>query len=337
MDQSDTERAVTRRGVLRAGAGATAGLVLAQASSPVAAQNDAYGGYLSEEGTWGGVTTDGTGRTAVTVDVGAEGNGNFFAFSPAALVVDPGTTVRWRWTGDGGGHNVVSEDEVFNSGDPVTEAGAEFEYTFGDDETGVYQYFCNPHKSSQMKGVVVVGEENVETETEPLLTSPQPSLGGFMDNANDFGGVEDFRGADEVRVAVGAGDGISFDPPALHVDDGTTVVWEWTGEGGRHNVVAENGEFDSGEPVSEEGTTFEHTFEAVGEEGSASENVHNYVCEPHEQAGMLGSVVVGDNYPTGDTAPAPFRVGAVWGGAAAFGLVSFLGLVGYRELTEDHE
>ena len=54
--------------------------------------------------------------------------------------------------------------------------------------------------------------------------------------------------------------------------------------GGNHNVVAEHGTFDSGETVSEEGTTFEHTFEEAG--------TYTYVCTPHKTVGMKGAIHV---------------------------------------------
>jgi hypothetical protein len=66
------------------------------------------------------------------------------------------------------------------------------------------------------------------------------------------------------------------------------TVWEWTGQGGAHNVVAENGAFDSGEPVGEEGTTFEYTFADAGEG-----DVFRYACSPHRGVGMKGAVAVG--------------------------------------------
>lgn len=182
MKPMETERAVSRRGLLRAGAGAVAGTALVGAGGTVTAQMDAYGGYLSEEGTWGGTTTDGTGLEQVSVDVGAEGNGQNFAYAPAALLVDPGTTVTWEWTGAGGAHNVVHDtdagvgpdEEVFNSGSPVDSAEETFEYTF--EGEGVYPYVCIPHESLQMKGVVVVGEDNAETDLVELETGDGDSF-----------------------------------------------------------------------------------------------------------------------------------------------------------------
>ena len=56
---------------------------------------------------------------------------------------------------------------------------------------------------------------------------------------------------------------LAFSPAAIQVDSGTTVTWEWTGEGGAHNVVHEDGEFES-DLQEEDGATFEHTFEEEG-------------------------------------------------------------------------
>jgi len=110
--------------------------------------------YLAETSNYDGTVTDRTGRSRVTVAVGAQGNGGGFAFGPAAVRVDTGTTVVWQWTGEGGQHNVVAEDETFDSGDPVARSDATFEYTFG--ESGTWLYYCSPHKALEMKGAVVV-------------------------------------------------------------------------------------------------------------------------------------------------------------------------------------
>lgn len=107
---------------------------------------------------------------------------------------------------------------------------------------------------------------------------------GWFDDVSNYDGVTDESGSDQVTVAVGAegnGGGFGFDPAAVRVDSGTTVVWEWVG--GSHNVVAEDGSFGS-EMSSESGYTFEHTFEESG--------TYKYVCEPHERMGMKGAVVV---------------------------------------------
>ena len=113
--------------------------------------------------------------------------------------------------------------------------------------------------------------------------SEEPDYSGWLDGANNYEQTVDATGQDQVTVSVGAGDGLSFGPAAVAVSPGTTVVWEWTGEGGGHNVSAESGAFES-DTSQESGNTFEHTFEETG--------VHEYVCTPHKSVGMKGAVVV---------------------------------------------
>lgn len=109
-------------------------------------------------------------------------------------------------------------------------------------------------------------------------------FGGWFDDANNYDGLHDFTGEDEVSVDVGAGsDGFAYDPAAIKVDIGTTVVWEWTGDGGAHDVATEDGSFES-ELTDEQGATFEHTFEEAG--------TYEYFCTPHVDLGMKGAVVV---------------------------------------------
>jgi len=116
----------------------------------------------------------------------------------------------------------------------------------------------------------------------------EPDWGGFLDGID--GGYEDARGQDEVTVEVGASgnDGnLAYSPAGLWIDPGTTVVFEWTGQGGEHNVVARSGPADlDSELLEAEGETYEHTFEEEG--------ITEYVCTPHENLGMVGAVAVGD-------------------------------------------
>ncbi len=111
---------------------------------------------------------------------------------------------------------------------------------------------------------------------------------------------------DTVRVEMS--DDLVFDPDAIEISPGTSVVWETVGSVG-HSVTAyedelpdgaeyfASGGFDSeeaardaysvGDPDSgdvPEGETYEHTFETTGE--------YEYFCIPHESAGMVGTVTV---------------------------------------------
>lgn len=111
--------------------------------------------------------------------------------------------------------------------------------------------------------------------------------GDWFDDVDNYDGAVDRSGQSETRVDVGAEDGLAFAPAAIEVDPGTTVVWEWTGRGGGHNVVERDGAFES--PLLQaEGETWSYTFEEVG--------VFPYLCEPHRTLGMKGGVdVVGES------------------------------------------
>lgn len=102
-----------------------------------------------------GTVKDMTGKSEVTVKVGAKGNGGDFAFAPPAMTISSGTTIRWEWTGNGGDHNVEStgsSDFDFKSGPPMTTGS----YKKSFDSAGVGLYFCSPHKGLGMKGGFVV-------------------------------------------------------------------------------------------------------------------------------------------------------------------------------------
>ena len=105
----------------------------------------------------------------------------------------------------------------------------------------------------------------------------------------------------EVR-AVMSKDGaeVYFDPVGLHIEPGDTV--RWIQVNGYHSVTAyhpANGDhelriperakpWDSGMLLAEypaKGSTFEHRFTVPG--------VYDYLCIPHEAAGMVGRIVVG--------------------------------------------
>jgi len=125
----------------------------------------------------------------------------------------------------------------------------------------------------------------------------QPDFGDWFEDVGNYNGeVVDLRGEADPQVSVGVeanGGAFGFGPLAVHVENGATLTWTWTGEGCPHNVVEQEGVFDSGEPGCEPVGPFEYTFEEDG--------IYRYICEPHEQLGMKGAVVVGSDYPTVDT------------------------------------
>ncbi|WP_336325676.1 halocyanin domain-containing protein [Halovenus sp. HT40] len=102
------------------------------------------------------------------------------------------------------------------------------------------------------------------------------------------GSAVDETGSSSVSVDVGGGsDGLAFDPPAVIVSPGTEVTWEWTGNGGAHNVVSADSaatSFDSGSAQQGSDITFSKTFESAGN--------NPYYCTPHQSVGMHGAIIV---------------------------------------------
>lgn len=127
-------------------------------------------------------------------------------------------------------------------------------------------------------------EEETAAETED---GAQAAVSEYLASTSNYDGeILDETGNETVTVEVGSsanGGNFGFAPAAIRVDSGTTVRWVWTGEGGQHNVVDEDGAYES-ELVADEGHEFEHTFEESG--------TSLYFCEPHKTLGMKGAVVV---------------------------------------------
>jgi halocyanin-like protein len=157
-DDSGATRHANRRRVLLAGAAAVGGLAAVAGCTGGGGDDDRdpqqqVDDYLSNDDTYDGNIEDRTDESSPTVAVGAEGNGNNFAYAPSAIRVATGTTVTWEWTGLGSRHNVVHENGAFDSR-LVAEEGHTYQYTF--ESEGVFRYYCSPHETAGMKGAVVV-------------------------------------------------------------------------------------------------------------------------------------------------------------------------------------
>lgn len=124
--------------------------------------------------------------------------------------------------------------------------------------------------------------EGIPLEVHEYLTADDVGANGYDRE------MVDETGEDQITIMNGAGAGFAFDPVLVNIDPGTEVTWEWTGEGGAHNVESTQGpvEFSSGDAVVEEGHTWSFTFE---EEGN-----YFYHCAPHTGSGMHGAIVVGE-------------------------------------------
>lgn len=139
-------------------------------------------------------------------------------------------------------------------------------------------------------------EEGTPTPTPTDTPERTPTQDGTPTN-----GTETTDGADDGTSTVAMitdGNEYYFDPIGLFVEQGATVTW--TNESGAHSSTAYqdgNGSaettripedavaWDSG-TLSEEGATFEHTFETTG--------TFDYFCIPHKMLGMIGRIVVSE-------------------------------------------
>jgi len=129
-----------------------------------------------------------------------------------------------------------------------------------------------------------------DQEAEPL--EPPAAVDDYLtdNNATGYDGeMVDATGQESLTVDVGAGDiGFAFAPVAVAVDSGTTVTFEWTGEGGEHNVIAAD-ESDIDIDVEQELIADpDHTAEATFDESG----IYLYECTPHVGNGKVGAIVV---------------------------------------------
>lgn len=135
------------------------------------------------------------------------------------------------------------------------------------------------------------GGSATETDSQyPEYTDVPDSVAEYLSDTSNFDGTGvDRTDAAEVSVTVGAegnSANYAYDPAVVAVSTGTTVVWEWNGRGGAHNVVSEDDRepLDSGTAVTSDSETYEYTFEEPG--------AYPYVCIPHRMNGMKGAVIV---------------------------------------------
>lgn len=77
---------------------------------------------------------------------------------------------------------------------------------------------------------------------------------------------------------------LRFTPSEVTITEGDEVRFFWSGQALPHNAVAKDGFFDTGEPER----AVDHTVEfPVGTNGT-----YDFVCEPHESVGMVGTITV---------------------------------------------
>ena len=97
------------------------------------------------------------------------------------------------------------------------------------------------------------------------------------------GEIEDNQSGEVIIVSVDSTN-LRFSPSEITLNEGDSVRFFWSGELLPHNAVEKGGLFDSGDPSTE--VDFVHTF-AIGQNGT-----FEFVCEPHEDFGMVGTINV---------------------------------------------
>jgi len=144
-----------------------------------------------------------------------------------------------------------------------------------------------------LTGLAGCSSPSSDTETEPPATdTPAEATETAEATATPSG-----SGGATVEMLT-EGEEYYFDPIGLAVEPGTTVTFENVSGGHSATAYDESNDsasvnripegasaFDSG-ILSEEGATFEHTFETAG--------TYDYFCIPHKSLGMVGRIVVGE-------------------------------------------
>lgn len=76
-----------------------------------------------------------------------------FAFSPATITIERGTTVRWQ-NATATFHTVTPDGHEAFDEFQTNAQGQVFEVTF--DAPGQYRYYCAPHRNLGMTGIITV-------------------------------------------------------------------------------------------------------------------------------------------------------------------------------------
>ena len=200
-----------------------------------------------------------------------------WGYKPAKLNIEVGTTVTWVNNG-AQDHTVTDDDDAFDSG--TMKPGEKFTFTFK--KAGVYNYKCTPHP--WMKATITVSEPG---KAPPPKEEEEESDAGHASSTSAAPPASSGGGSGPTTHYVNIVEGSStdswgYDPAALSIATGDTVVWENTGSTD-HTVTAADGSFDSGTLAP--GETWEHTFDAEGE--------FEYTCTPHPF--MVASLSVSDS------------------------------------------
>jgi plastocyanin len=221
-------------------------------------------------------------------------------FEPAVLeddLSDPGEDARVRLVHAspdapavdvtaGDGETVLFEDVEFGEAGaieiPAGEYTLEVRPATEDNDGDIVAEFDVAPEAGNVYSAFAVGY--LDPEAAP---ADEPfDLEVVLDAEGETEEEEDEEAVEGTQIHVGAGGENVFDPAELEVEVGTTVEFRWDSDG--HNVVPTSIPDRSsweGEPeVLDEGACHSHTFRCEG--------VYEYICEPHEEQGMVGEIHV---------------------------------------------
>ena len=136
-------------------------------------------------------------------------------------------------------------------------------------------------------GTPVAAQEDEEADDDPgdeETGNGDEENGNGNDNGDEENGNGGLPGAGQTET-VEVGDNY-FEPDDLTIEPGTTVVWEWVGDG--HNIepsdIPEESDWEGHMPLEDTGFEYEYTFEVEGD--------YHYVCTPHVGVGMVADITV---------------------------------------------
>tara|TARA_B100000674_G_scaffold481640_1_gene482849 strand:- start:775 stop:1296 length:522 start_codon:yes stop_codon:yes gene_type:complete len=93
--------------------------------------------------------------------------GSNLRFVPDTITVNEGDTIRFLWSGELLPHNAVEQNELFDSGDAMR--NVDYTYTFNFNQSGAYEFYCEPHRDLGMIGEITVldiEQSNVTSESD---------------------------------------------------------------------------------------------------------------------------------------------------------------------------
>ena len=158
-------------------------------------------------------------------------------------------------------------------------------------------------------GAAAVG--TTSASSDPSLSNQEGTTttgdgsGGGGTQTTDGGGTQTTGGGGggggTETVEVGPNGEFVFKPGTsepLAITPGTTVNFVWKSD--THNIVVESqpeeANWEGHEPIEDTGFEYSHTFEVEG--------TYEYYCQPHQQAGMVGTIEVSSDAGGGGSAPA---------------------------------